>query len=217
MTAHLTSPDRVSHAQKAAAGAGVDALLVTPGPDLRWLTGYDALPHLCAGRRAFRPACLSGAPAAGERRQLLLRPPDHRRRCPAGGHRPRSVRDGRDAGPGRQSGDSRPAEIFGAEPQQFEGFGHHRPAVLAAIDKAEAAFAGPDRWIAAPITRAAGDGRASARSSIRPSLTKCVGTVTRPPPSRSRRRWHRGGGAAGMGETPGRRARRDPQPRRRSL
>jgi len=44
MTAHLSSPDRVSHAQKAAAGAGVDALLVTPGPDLRWLTGYDALP-----------------------------------------------------------------------------------------------------------------------------------------------------------------------------
>jgi len=41
MTAHLTSPDRVSHAQKAAAGVGVDALLVTPGPDLRWLTGYD--------------------------------------------------------------------------------------------------------------------------------------------------------------------------------
>ena len=24
--------------------AGLDALLVTPGPDLRWLTGYDALP-----------------------------------------------------------------------------------------------------------------------------------------------------------------------------
>jgi len=44
MTSHLTSPDRVSHAQKVAAGAGVDALLVTPGPDLRWLTGYDALP-----------------------------------------------------------------------------------------------------------------------------------------------------------------------------
>jgi len=44
MTGHLTSPDRVSHAQKAAADAGLDALLVTPGPDLRWLTGYDALP-----------------------------------------------------------------------------------------------------------------------------------------------------------------------------
>src|SRR5664279_5141983 len=44
MTGHLTSPDRVSHAQKATADAGLDALLVTPGPDLRWLTGYDALP-----------------------------------------------------------------------------------------------------------------------------------------------------------------------------
>ena len=44
MTGHLTSPDRVSRAQKAAAEAGIDALLVTPGPDLRWLTGYDALP-----------------------------------------------------------------------------------------------------------------------------------------------------------------------------
>ena len=44
MTGHLTSPDRLSHAQKAAAEAGIDALLVTPGPDLRWLTGYDALP-----------------------------------------------------------------------------------------------------------------------------------------------------------------------------
>ncbi|MGZ4609014.1 MAG: M24 family metallopeptidase [Actinomycetes bacterium] len=44
MTGHLTSPDRLSHASKAAAAAGIDALLVTPGPDLRWLTGYDALP-----------------------------------------------------------------------------------------------------------------------------------------------------------------------------
>ena len=44
MTGHLTSPDRVSRARKAAADAGIDALLVTPGPDLRWLTGYDALP-----------------------------------------------------------------------------------------------------------------------------------------------------------------------------
>ncbi|HEX6922151.1 MAG TPA: Xaa-Pro peptidase family protein [Actinomycetes bacterium] len=44
MTRHVTSPDRLSHARKAAAQAGVDALLVTPGPDLRWLTGYDALP-----------------------------------------------------------------------------------------------------------------------------------------------------------------------------
>lgn len=44
MTGHLTSPERLSHARKAAADEGIDALLVTPGPDLRWLTGYDALP-----------------------------------------------------------------------------------------------------------------------------------------------------------------------------
>jgi len=44
MTRPAISPDRLSHARKAAAEAGLDALLVTPGPDLRWLTGYDALP-----------------------------------------------------------------------------------------------------------------------------------------------------------------------------
>ena len=33
----------------------------------------DGLPHLCAGRRPSRPPRLSGAPAAGERRQFLLR------------------------------------------------------------------------------------------------------------------------------------------------
>ena len=44
MTGHLVSPDRLSHVRKAVAEAGVEALLLTPGPDLRWLTGYDALP-----------------------------------------------------------------------------------------------------------------------------------------------------------------------------
>lgn len=44
MTARAVSPDRLSHARTAVAQAGVDALLVTPGPDLRWLTGYEALP-----------------------------------------------------------------------------------------------------------------------------------------------------------------------------
>ncbi len=37
-----------------------------------------ALPHLCAGRRAFGSARLSGAPPAGERRQLVLRASDRR-------------------------------------------------------------------------------------------------------------------------------------------
>lgn len=44
MSHPIASPDRLDRARKAAAGAGLDALLVTPGPDLRWLTGYDALP-----------------------------------------------------------------------------------------------------------------------------------------------------------------------------
>ena len=43
MTSTVT-PERLTRARQAAAAAGIDALLVTPGPDLRWLTGYDALP-----------------------------------------------------------------------------------------------------------------------------------------------------------------------------
>ncbi|HVE64178.1 MAG TPA: Xaa-Pro peptidase family protein [Mycobacteriales bacterium] len=44
MTSDLFPPDRLARAQQAMAGAGLDALLVTPGADLRYLTGYDALP-----------------------------------------------------------------------------------------------------------------------------------------------------------------------------
>jgi Xaa-Pro aminopeptidase len=40
----LFPTDRLARAAEAAAGAGLDALLVTPGADLRYLTGYDALP-----------------------------------------------------------------------------------------------------------------------------------------------------------------------------
>ncbi|MBI1376076.1 MAG: M24 family metallopeptidase [Frankiales bacterium] len=36
--------DRLARARAATAAAGVDALLVSPGPDLRYLTGYDAIP-----------------------------------------------------------------------------------------------------------------------------------------------------------------------------
>ncbi|BCB76070.1 Xaa-Pro peptidase family protein [Phytohabitans flavus] len=38
----LYPPERLAHAQKAIAAAGLDALLVTPGSDLRYLTGYHA-------------------------------------------------------------------------------------------------------------------------------------------------------------------------------
>ncbi|HMG31917.1 MAG TPA: Xaa-Pro peptidase family protein [Jiangellaceae bacterium] len=36
--------DRLERARAAAADAGIDVLLVTPGADLRYLTGYDAMP-----------------------------------------------------------------------------------------------------------------------------------------------------------------------------
>ncbi|AYY15470.1 aminopeptidase P family protein [Actinobacteria bacterium YIM 96077] len=36
--------DRLARTRAAARAAGIDALLVTPGSDLRYLTGYDALP-----------------------------------------------------------------------------------------------------------------------------------------------------------------------------
>ncbi|HEU0214048.1 MAG TPA: Xaa-Pro peptidase family protein [Jiangellaceae bacterium] len=36
--------ERLERARAAAAAAGIDVVLVTPGPDLRYLTGYDAMP-----------------------------------------------------------------------------------------------------------------------------------------------------------------------------
>ncbi|GII78073.1 dipeptidase [Sphaerisporangium rufum] len=49
---------RVARVREAAAAAGLDALLLTPGPDLRYVTGYDALP-------LERLTCLA-VPAEGE-------------------------------------------------------------------------------------------------------------------------------------------------------
>ena len=49
---------RVTDLREAAATAGVDALLLTPGPDLRYVTGYEALP-------LERLTCLV-VPSAGE-------------------------------------------------------------------------------------------------------------------------------------------------------
>ncbi|MCZ4120393.1 M24 family metallopeptidase [Streptomyces sp. H39-S7] len=42
--AGLHPAERLELARKAAAGAGLDALLISPGADLRYLTGYQALP-----------------------------------------------------------------------------------------------------------------------------------------------------------------------------
>jgi Xaa-Pro aminopeptidase len=43
-TSSLYPADRLDRARAAAAAAGLDALLITPGADLRYLTGYEALP-----------------------------------------------------------------------------------------------------------------------------------------------------------------------------
>jgi Xaa-Pro aminopeptidase len=43
VTAAGARTDRLVRAQAAAKAAGIDALLITPGPDLMWLTGYDAV------------------------------------------------------------------------------------------------------------------------------------------------------------------------------
>ena len=42
--APLYSPERLRTAREVTARAGLDALLISPGADLRYLTGYDALP-----------------------------------------------------------------------------------------------------------------------------------------------------------------------------
>ena len=55
--ADLYPPDRVKRAAAAAAEAGLAALLLTPGPDLRYLTGYEA-------HQLERLTCLA-VPAAG--------------------------------------------------------------------------------------------------------------------------------------------------------
>ncbi|MFI7606338.1 M24 family metallopeptidase [Micromonospora sp. NPDC049366] len=54
----LYPPDRLLDARRATAAAGLDALLLTPGSDLRYLTGYDA-------RVGERLTCLV-LPAEGE-------------------------------------------------------------------------------------------------------------------------------------------------------
>jgi Xaa-Pro aminopeptidase len=63
----LYPPDRLDRAAAAAGNAGLTALLLSPGPDLRYLTGYDAhqLERLtCLVVPASRPRADGPAPAA---------------------------------------------------------------------------------------------------------------------------------------------------------
>jgi Xaa-Pro aminopeptidase len=54
----LYSPERLARVQDAAAAKGLDVLLLTPGADLRYVTGYDA-------KQLERLTCLT-VPASGE-------------------------------------------------------------------------------------------------------------------------------------------------------
>nr|MBA3447288.1 bifunctional proline dehydrogenase/L-glutamate gamma-semialdehyde dehydrogenase PutA [Pseudaminobacter sp.] len=61
-------------------------------------------------------------------------------------------------GPAANPAISKPAAIFGAARSNAKGWDITDPVVLETIDKARAAFSGPERWSAKPVTRAAGYG-----------------------------------------------------------
>ncbi|MCA0013035.1 bifunctional proline dehydrogenase/L-glutamate gamma-semialdehyde dehydrogenase PutA [Mesorhizobium sp. B292B1B] len=80
-------------------------------------------------------------------------------------------------GPAANPAIPRPAVIFGAGRRNSKGFDITDPVTLAAIDKERTAFAGPDRWHAKPITRAAGYGEQ--RPVVNPARpSEVVGTVS---------------------------------------
>ncbi|MGK5740670.1 M24 family metallopeptidase [Micromonospora sp. URMC 103] len=90
----LYPPERLAAARRATAAAGLDALLLTPGSDLRYLTGYDA-------RVSERLTCLV-LPAEGEPTLIvptLERPAAEASPAPATGVRIVDHADGTDPYP----------------------------------------------------------------------------------------------------------------------
>ncbi|RWN28154.1 MAG: bifunctional proline dehydrogenase/L-glutamate gamma-semialdehyde dehydrogenase PutA [Mesorhizobium sp.] len=80
-------------------------------------------------------------------------------------------------GPAANPAIARPSQIFWAGRRNSKGFDITDTVTLAAIDTARAAFAGPDRWHAKPITRAAGYG--NQRPIVNPAKpSEVVGTVS---------------------------------------
>jgi Xaa-Pro aminopeptidase len=67
LEADLHPPDRLATAARAARSAGLSALLLTPGPDLRYVTGYDA-------QQLERLTCLALPAAAASAAPFLLVP-----------------------------------------------------------------------------------------------------------------------------------------------
>jgi Xaa-Pro aminopeptidase len=94
LTEELYPPRRLADAQHAAADAGFDALLITPGADLRYLTGYHA-------KALERLTCLV-LPAEGEPTLIvprLERPAAEASPAPGTGVRIRDHADGTDPYP----------------------------------------------------------------------------------------------------------------------
>jgi RHH-type proline utilization regulon transcriptional repressor/proline dehydrogenase/delta 1-pyrroline-5-carboxylate dehydrogenase len=80
-------------------------------------------------------------------------------------------------GPAANPAIPKPVAIFGADRRNARGFDITDPVTLADIEQARSEFAGQERWSAAPITRAAGNG--TKRDVLNPAKTgDIVGTVT---------------------------------------
>ncbi|HWK63423.1 MAG TPA: bifunctional proline dehydrogenase/L-glutamate gamma-semialdehyde dehydrogenase PutA [Rhizobiaceae bacterium] len=79
-------------------------------------------------------------------------------------------------GPAANPAIPRPSEIFGAGRRNSKGWDITDPVTLATIEEGRAHFAGPDRWSAKPVTRAAGD--CKPRKILNPANpNEVVGTV----------------------------------------
>ena len=111
-----------------------------------------ALPHLCAGRGASRPARLPRAPAARERGELVVRQPDRRQGPARRGDRGRSARGGRGPRRGRrQSGDpGARGAVRAARRTRSGGTSTSRPRSTALV--AARAPWREHHWLAAPRT-----------------------------------------------------------------
>ncbi|MBN9255145.1 MULTISPECIES: bifunctional proline dehydrogenase/L-glutamate gamma-semialdehyde dehydrogenase PutA [unclassified Mesorhizobium] len=79
-------------------------------------------------------------------------------------------------GPAANPAIARPSAIFGADRRNSKGFDITDAVTLSAIETAKAAFAGPERWHARPITRAGGSGKA--RPVVNPAKpSEVIGTI----------------------------------------
>ncbi|MEQ1944274.1 bifunctional proline dehydrogenase/L-glutamate gamma-semialdehyde dehydrogenase PutA [Mesorhizobium sp. VNQ89] len=84
-------------------------------------------------------------------------------------------------GPASNTAIPKPASIFGGSRINAQGWDITDPVTLEKIDKAKDAFAGADRWQAAPITRA--DAKGPLRTVANPArIEDLVGTVTETKP-----------------------------------